>query len=130
MQANVVSIPYTFAIRGGRKLVITPDQTLETSRSDNRNELLIKALARGFRWRRMLDEGQFQTIAEISRAENMSASYISRVSRLALLSPRIVEAILNGQQPRLLGLDQLLAQFPYGWKEQLAHFGFDPGSSH
>ncbi|WP_084398720.1 hypothetical protein [Henriciella aquimarina] len=128
MKANVVSIPYTFAIRGGRKLVITPDRKLETSRPDNRNELLIKALARGFRWRRMLDAGQFQTIAEISRAENMSASYISRVSRLALLSPRIVEAILNGNQPRLLELDQLLAPFPSDWNAQLAHFGFDTGS--
>ena len=121
---RTVSIPYKFAIRGGRKLVITPDQKLETSRPDNRNELLIKALARGFRWRRMLDEGQFQTIIEISRAENMSASYISRVSRLALLSPRIVEAILNGQQPRLLELDQLLSPFPIDWNAQLDHFGF------
>lgn len=124
MTGKVVTIPYKFAIRGGRKLVITPDQKLETARPDNRNELLIKALAGGFRWRRMLDEGQFQTIIEISRAENMSASYISRVSRLALLSPRIVEAILNGQQPRLLELDQLLSPFPIDWNAQLDHFGF------
>ena len=128
MGSRTVSIPYKFAIRGGRKLVITPDQQLESKRPDNRNELLIKALARGFRWRQMLDEGKFQTIAEISRAENMSASYISRVSRLALLSPRIVEAILNGQQPRLLDLDQLLAPFPNGWEAQLRHFGFEASS--
>ena len=128
MQSRTFSIPYKFAIRGGRKLVITPDQQLEQKPSDNRNERLIKALARGFRWRRMLDEGQYQTIAEISRAENMSASYISRDSRLALLSPRIVEAILNGQQPRPLELDQLLAPFPYDWTEQLAYFGFELSS--
>lgn len=76
----------------------------------------------------MLDEGQFQTIAEISRSENMSASYISRVSRLALLSPRIVEAILNGEQPRLLELDELLAPFPCDWNAQLVHFGFEASS--
>lgn len=124
MAPNVVSIPYKFAVRGGRRRVITPDQTFETTRPDNRNELLIKAVARGFRWRRMLDDGRFQTIGDISRAENMNASYISRVSRLALLSPRIVEAILNGQQPRLLELKQLLAPFPTDWEAQLTHFGF------
>ena len=123
---NVVTVPYRFAIRGGRKLVITPDAPPTTARHDNRSELLIKALARGFRWHWLIDEGHYQTIAEISQAENMSASYISRVSRLMLLSPRIVEAILNGQQPRLLELRQLLKPFPLDWDEQLGYFGFEP----
>ena len=98
------------------------------ARPDNRNELLIKALVRGFRWRRLLDEGRFQTIGEIAISENISASYVSRVSRLALLSPQIVEAILNGQQPRLLDLNQLLDPFPIGWDDQRRHFGFDHSS--
>ena len=120
-----VTVPYLFALRGGRKLVITPNELEAPEAPDNRDEVLIKALARGFRWRRLLDGGQFQTIEELSKTEGVSASFISRFSRLALLNPTIVEAILNGQQPRLLDLKHLLRPFPADWSEQRRHFGFD-----
>jgi len=52
---------------------------------------LVKALARAWRWQRMLDEGIYTSVSEIGDAENISKSYVSRILRLALLAPEIVE---------------------------------------
>jgi hypothetical protein len=68
---------------------------------------LIKALARAWRWQRMLDEGAYSTVSEIGDAENISKSYVSRILRLALLAPDIVEAILAGRADQSLMLEQL-----------------------
>jgi hypothetical protein len=51
---------------------------------------LVKALARAWRWQRMLDEGVYTTVSEIRDAENISKSYVSRILRLAFLAPDIV----------------------------------------
>jgi hypothetical protein len=55
---------------------------------------LLKALARGFRWRKLLETGDYATIEEIAEAENINPSYVSRVLRMTLLAPDTVEAIL------------------------------------
>jgi hypothetical protein len=41
-----------------------------------------KAVARAFRWRRMLETGRYSTIDEIATAEDIKDSYVSRVLRL------------------------------------------------
>jgi hypothetical protein len=115
-----VCIPLTFRQRGGRKLVIVPqgnDRSAPRPRIDN---ILVKAIARAFRWRKLLETGTHTTVAEIAAAENINASYVGRVLRLTLLSPEIVEAILDGRQPADLQLEDLLRPFPVGWREQRA----------
>jgi hypothetical protein len=57
---------------------------------------MVKALARAFRWRKMLDEGLYATLEDLARAKGVHATYVSRVLRLTLLAPGIVEAILAG----------------------------------
>ena len=52
---------------------------------------LVKALARAFRWKRMLESGEFATIAELAEREGIAQSYMTRVLRLTLLAPDIVE---------------------------------------
>jgi hypothetical protein len=69
---------------------------------------MVKALARAFRWQRMLDEGVCGTIEDVARAKSVHATYVSRVLRLRLLSSEIVEAILDGRQPAGVQLDDLL----------------------
>jgi hypothetical protein len=115
-----VCIPLTFRKHGGRKLVIVPqgnDQWAPRPRIDN---TLVKALARAFRWRKLLETGTHTTVAEIAAAEKINASYVGRLLRLTLLSPEIVEAILDGRQPADLQLEDLLRPFPVGWREQRA----------
>jgi hypothetical protein len=48
---------------------------------------------------------------------------VSRVLRLTLLAPDLVEAILDGGQPVGLQLDDLLEGFPFEWAEQGRQFG-------
>ena len=79
---------------------------------------MVKAIARAFRWREMLENGTHATIAEIAAAEKINESYVGRVLRLTLLAPDIVEAILGGRQPAGLQLDRLLRGFPVGWQAQ------------
>jgi hypothetical protein len=82
---------------------------------------MVKAIARAFRWREILENGTHATIAEIAAAEKINASYVGRVLRLALLAPDIIEAILGGRQPADLQLEDLLLRpFSVGWREQRA----------
>jgi hypothetical protein len=60
---------------------------------------LVKALARAFRWRRMMESGRFATIDELAAVEKINSSYVSRLLRLTLLAPNIVDAILDGDRP-------------------------------
>ncbi len=112
-----VHIPLTFRKRGGRKLVVTPDGAPWAPRPRVDNAML-KALARAFLWRKMLDEGVHATLEDLARAKSVAPSYVSRVLRLTLLAPDIVEAILDGRQPAELQLDHLLDGFPLDWDEQ------------
>jgi ParB-like chromosome segregation protein Spo0J len=111
-----------FVKRGGRKAVVTPDGApwAPRPRVDN---AMVKALARAYRWQRMLDEGVCGTIEELAKREGVNRGYMSRVLRLTLLAPEIVEAVLDGRQPQGRQLDDLLAGFPLHWDRQLPHFG-------
>jgi len=110
-----VVIPLRVKPRGGRKAMVTPGVLALERRQDI---TLIKALARAFRWRRMLETGRFATINELAAAEKINSSYFSRVLRLTLLSPAIVEAILDGRQPDGMTLPALMEPFPVEWDAQ------------
>ena len=98
----------------GRKLVLTPEgNAIEAPASVDIT--LVKALARAFRWRRMIETGRHATVAELATAEKINPSYVSRVLRLTLLSPTMVEAILAGRQPEGVTLPALLEGVPVDW---------------
>ena len=88
------------------------------SQARKTDNTLIKALARAFRWKRMLDSGEFATIAELAEREGIASSYMTRVLRLTLLAPDIVEAILDGKQEQEVTLARLLDPFPACFEEQ------------
>jgi hypothetical protein len=79
---------------------------------------MVKALARVFRWQRMLDEGVCATTEELANRERVNRGYMSRVLRLTLLVPEIVEAILDGRHPEGVRLEDLLAGVPVEWGGQ------------
>ena len=114
-----VHVPLTVRRRGGRKVVIAPDgmeapAVGAAARIDN---TLVKALARAFRWRRMLETGVAATVGEIATREAINKSYVSRVLRLTLLAPNMVEAILAGRQSEVT-LRGLMMGFPVEWDRQ------------
>lgn len=83
---------------------------------------MIKVLARGFRWQRLLYDGTYATIEDLAAAEKINPSYISRLMRLAYLSPTIVETIMEGRHPAHLTMKDLMDPFPLDWAEQQRHF--------
>ena len=118
-QTVTVTVPFAIRKRGGRTLVLTPDGVTSAPAPRTRvDSALLKALARGFRWRKLLETGHFATIEEIAEAENINASYVSRLLRMTLLAPEIVEVILAGRQPEGLTMARAMKPFPAEWKCQ------------
>jgi hypothetical protein len=118
-----VRIPITLRHQGGQKRVVTPPGATPwiptPSRIDN---TIVKAIVRAHRWREMLESGRYATVRDLAEAEAINESYLGRVLRLTLLSPNLIEAILEGRQPATLELDGLLRQFPIEWDKQVGSF--------
>ncbi len=114
-----VRVPLTIRRRPGRKTVVTPARDGgEAALPTRADPALVKALARAFRYQRLLDGGCYASISEMAAAEKIERGYLGSLLRLTLLAPDIVEAILDGRQLDGLGLPQLFASFPASWAEQ------------
>ena len=110
-----LNVPFRVVKRGGRKEMQLPEGAVQPRRTDS---TLVKVLARAFRWKRMLESGEYATVAELAEREGIAPSYITRVLRLTLLAPDIVEAILNGRQGPNVTLKRVLQPFPVEWVAQ------------
>jgi hypothetical protein len=115
-----VFIPVAWRRRGGRKVIVAPPGCDDWAPPPKIDRALVKALARAHRWRRLLEAGRFGTLAELADAERISRSYVSRILRLTLLAPDIVERILDGRPT--VGLPQLMQPFPVEWDQQREQF--------
>lgn len=113
----IVTVPLAIHRRGGRKRIVTPDGEPDWAPRREVNSSLVKALARGFRWKRLIEDAHFGSIVELAAAESISQSYVRRLLRLTLLSPEIVKAILDGRT-KTLRLEDMRAEFPVGWAMQ------------
>jgi len=123
-----VVVPLSIRRRGGRKRIIGPDGQPVRAGGDaagvaetRGDPALVKALARAFRWRRMLEEGRYGSIRELAAAEGVDRAYVGRLLNLTLLAPDVVKAILDGLQPEGVTLAVLLQTMPSNWSEQRAH---------
>ena len=114
----VVSVSVSFLQRGGRKQILSPPGTVPWSPTPRVDGALVKAVVRAHRWRHMLESGEYSSSAELAKAEKVNDSYLSRILRLTLIAPDIIEAILSGRQPRTLQLDDLLKPLPAAWEGQ------------
>jgi hypothetical protein len=114
-----IKVPFAVRKRGGRKLVLSPDGAPVPPSTPHIDSTLVKAIARAFRWQKMLETGKYATIREIARAERINPSYVSRVLRLTLLAPATVEAILDGRASAGPTLAEAMGVFPVEWQEQL-----------
>ena len=83
------------------------------------DETLIRALVRVHRWKRLLEDGKYRSAGELAEADGVTRSFVNRLLRLTLLAPDIVEAILEGRQPKGLQLEELTRSLPSKWEEQL-----------
>jgi hypothetical protein len=121
-----VHVPMTFALRGGRKEIISavlqPSAGPVHPRSNN---ALLKALARAHRWRASIEAGEHASVTELAKAENVNQSYACRLLRLTLLAPDILVKVLNGSYTSELMLKKFMKPFPVEWDKQLTAFRRD-----
>ncbi|QBX35114.1 hypothetical protein E4L95_11500 [Paracoccus liaowanqingii] len=116
-------VPFRVVKRGGRKEILLPEGAPQHRRSDS---ALVKALGRAYRWKRMLENGDFATIGDLAGSESIAHSYMTRVLRLTLLAPDIVETILDGRHGPELTLPRMLEPFPADWAAQRSHWASAP----
>ncbi len=109
-----IHIPMKFKRRGGRKEIILPPGT----QPEKPPTALQLALARAFRWQKMLDDGDVNSANDLAQRLGLDAAFVGRTIRLALLAPDIVETILDGKEPEGLSLKDLRGPLPLLWEEQ------------
>ena len=110
-----IYVPFRLVKRGGRKEMQLPHGASTQRRPD---EALVMALARAFRWKRMLDSGEFASAAEIAQREDIARSYVARLLQLTLLAPDIVQVILDGLTGGPRSVEVLKGSIPLEWSEQ------------
>jgi hypothetical protein len=112
-----IRIPMRLKRRGGRKLIMTPEGASPTPKP-RPDETLIKALVRAHRWRRRIESGEAASVTDLAEQEAVTAAFVCRLLPLTCLAPDLVEAILDGRQPKGLRLAELLGNGPMAWQEQ------------
>ena len=110
-----VRVPLAIRRRPGRKTVVVPMGSSATVAQTRADPALLKALARAFRWQRMLDDGRYGSISEMAAAEKIERGYLGKVLQLTLLAPAMVQAIVDGRQGDGVTLPGLMDGVPNGW---------------
>jgi hypothetical protein len=112
-----IRAPMRLQRRGGRKLIMTPEEDAPAPKP-RPDETLIKALVRAHCWRRRIESGHAKSITGLAEQEGVTDAYVCRFLPLTSLAPDIVEAILDGRQPKGLRLAEMLGNGPLAWEEQ------------
>ncbi len=120
-----IFVPIEIKRKRGVAIILEPKNISREEGRQHFDDKMIKTIARAYKWKIMVDEGQVKSLAEIAEKENITASYVSRVFNLNFLSPKIVERILSGTHPRELRLTELINKVnPDLWQEQEENWGF------
>lgn len=115
-----VRVPLKIRRRPGRKTVVTPlpASGADTAVPTRADPALVKALARAFRYQRLLDEGRYASISDMAMAEQIERGYLGSLLRLTLLAPALVEELMEGKAGSAPSLPKLLQPFPEIWELQ------------
>lgn len=98
-----------------------PPAKEQSSKADAHDTALLRALGLAHHWQRLLDEGRCAGLREIAEAEGMDPGQASRILRLTLLSPLVIEIAMR-QGALKVGLSELLRGTPARWDAQERQF--------
>lgn len=112
-----VHIPLTLRNRGGRPRILPPKE-IEVAMDRGQDARLLRAIGRAWAWRQRLERGDVNTIADLAREEGISDRYVSRVIRLAWLSPSVLERLVLRREPTVLSIFDLCGVAELPWVEQ------------
>lgn len=117
-----VRVPLAVRKRGGRKMVVLPDGVVQAAApavaATRADPAVVKALARAFRWQKLLDEGRYASITELARAEKIERGFLGKMLQLTLLAPDIVEGLPDATMPGSATLPSLMRLSTPLWREQ------------
>lgn len=117
-----VVIPLTIRKRNGRPKILPPEDA-GTASGKMQDPHLLRAIARAWSWRRKLEAGEYSTLLDIAAAEHVTDQFVSRMIRLAYLSPDVLERLVIMRAPLAVSIHDLCAVAERPWAEQL---GFVP----
>ena len=115
-QTHTISLPIQFKRRAGRREIILPAEGKQASAPPN--QVFLLTLARAFRWKDLLESGKFPTVAALAEAVGLERSYVGKLLNLTLLSPKIVEAVVAGDEPDGLAVGKFRQGVHAAWEEQ------------
>ena len=124
-----ITVPVSFKRRKSRKTIVSPNgknlKAILEAEGPKQDMTFVSALVKAFGWQEKLDSGKYASPKELAEKEKTEITHMYRLMRLTLLAPDIIQAIMDGQQPRALTLQNVVRGFPISWREQRAMFGFD-----
>lgn len=113
-----VFIPLTFRRRNGRPKILSPEPEPDFQ-ARSQDPHILRALGRAWAWRRRLESGEATTLQDIARAEKVTDRYVSRIMRLAYLSPDVLERLLLWRVPPSISVSDLIKASYLPWAEQM-----------
>lgn len=123
----VTFVPLTIKRRHTRKLLIAPPGQEDAKVRSSFDLPMIRTIGKAFYWQKLLDSGEVANATELARQLKLEPGWVAEVLRLTRLAPDIVQAILDGRQPRHLNLHAVRgrqADVPVDWDEQRRLLGF------
>jgi len=113
-----VVIPLTLRKRNGRPKILPPEGA-GLPGSNGQDPHVLRAIARAWKWRRQLEEGEASTLQDIAGKESVSERYVSRMIRLAYLAPEVLEALVVKRRPPASSINEMVEVAKLPWGEQM-----------
>jgi hypothetical protein len=129
---SVTFVPLAIKRRSYSKLLVPPPGVKNAKIKSSFDLPMIRTLGTAFFWQRLLDSGEVVNATELARQLKLEPGWVAEVLRMTRLAPDIVQAIVDGRQPRHLNLNAVRgrqAEVPVNWDEQRVLFGFVSGTA-
>ena len=112
-----VVIPLTLRRRNGRPKILPPEDA-GLPGSHGQDPHVLRAIARAWKWRRQLEEGEMAGVQDIAVREKISDQYVGRMIRLAFLAPVVLEALVVKRRPPAISINEMVEVAKLPWEEQ------------
>ena len=125
---SITFVPLSIKRRHYSKVLVPPPGSKSVKIKSSFDLPLIRTIGKAYYWQRLLDTGAVANATELARQLRLEPGWVAEVLRLTRLAPDIIQAILDGRQPRHLNLHAVRgrqAEVPVDWHEQRVLFGFE-----
>lgn len=112
-----VVIPLKIRRKNGRPRILPPaDYKPREDRTQDPH--ILRALGRAWAWRRRMDAGDFGTIEDLAQSVGLGERHVSRLLRLAYLSPEVLKRLACGREAAAVSIYNLTFLTGLAWGEQ------------